>query len=37
VLAITGGTGAYRDARGVMELKSRASGTKFDFIFRFAG
>jgi allene oxide cyclase len=37
VLAITGGTGAYRDARGVMELKSRAGGTKFDFIFHFAG
>ena len=37
VLAITGGTGAYRDARGVMELKSRAGGTKFDFIFHFFG
>jgi allene oxide cyclase len=37
VLAVTGGTGAYRDARGVMELKSRAGGTKFDFIFHFAG
>lgn len=37
VLAITGGTGAYRDARGVMELKSRAGGTEFDFIFHFAG
>jgi len=37
VLAITGGTGAYRDARGVMELKSKAGGTKFDFIFHFAG
>jgi hypothetical protein len=37
VLAITGGTGAYRDARGSMELKSRAGGTKFDFIFHFAG
>ena len=37
VLAITGGTGAYRDARGSMELKSRAAGTKFDFIFHFAG
>ena len=33
VLAITGGTGAYRFARGWMELKSRAGGTKFDFIF----
>jgi allene oxide cyclase len=37
VLAITGGTGAYRDARGVMELRSKAGGTKFVFIFRFAG
>jgi len=36
-LAITGGTGAYRDARGVMELKSRAGGTEFAFIFHFAG
>jgi allene oxide cyclase len=36
-LAITGGTGAYRDARGVMELQSRAGGTKFDFIFHFSG
>jgi allene oxide cyclase len=33
VLAITGGTGAYRDARGQMELKSRHGGTEFDFIF----
>ena len=37
VLAITGGTGAYKDARGVMELKSKAGGTKFHFIFHFAG
>jgi hypothetical protein len=37
VLAITGGTGAYRDARGVMELKTKAGGTMFDFIFHFAG
>ena len=37
VLAITGGTGAYRNARGVMVLESKAGGTKFDFIFRFAG
>jgi allene oxide cyclase len=37
VLAITGGTGAYRDARGVMELRSKAGGTKFAFIFHFAG
>ena len=33
VLAITGGTGAYSFARGSMELKSRAGGTEFDFIF----
>ena len=33
VLAITGGTGAYAGARGWMELKSRAGGTKFDFIY----
>ncbi len=37
VLAITGGTGAYRDARGVMELRSKAGGTKCDLIFHFAG
>jgi allene oxide cyclase len=34
VLAITGGTGAYRNARGAMLLQSRAGGTKFDFVFR---
>ena len=34
VLAITGGTGAYRNARGAMLLHSRAGGTKFDFVFR---
>ena len=33
VLAITGGTGAYSFARGWMELKTRAGGTEFDFIF----
>ena len=32
-LAITGGTGAYASARGWMELKSRAGGTKYDFVF----
>ena len=37
VLAITGGTGAYKDARGVMELKSKAGGTEFEFIFHFSG
>jgi hypothetical protein len=33
VWAITGGTGAYKNARGWMELKSRAGGTEFDFIY----
>jgi hypothetical protein len=35
VLAITGGTGAYRGARGSMRLVARNdAGTEFDFIFR---
>jgi allene oxide cyclase len=34
VLALTGGTGIYRNARGAMVLRSRAGGTKFDFVFR---
>ena len=34
VMAVTGGTGAYRYARGQMTLKSRAGGTEYDFIFR---
>jgi allene oxide cyclase len=33
VLAITGGTGAYRNARGTMILHLRSDGN-FDFIFR---
>jgi allene oxide cyclase len=33
VLAVTGGTGVYRNARGTMTLKSRAGGTEFDLIF----
>jgi hypothetical protein len=33
VLAITGGRGVYRNARGTMELKARAGGTQFDFIY----
>jgi allene oxide cyclase len=37
VLAVTGGTGVYRNVRGSMELKSRAGGTEFDFIFRLIG
>jgi allene oxide cyclase len=33
-VAITGGTGAYRNARGSMELKyHNPAGTEFDFIF----
>ena len=35
--AITGGTGAYAGARGRMELKSRAGGTKYDFVFHLLG
>jgi allene oxide cyclase len=35
VIAVTGGTGAYRNARGAMLLRSRAGGTKFDFVFSF--
>lgn len=37
VLAITGGTGKYANARGSMELKSRPGGTEFDFIFHLIG
>jgi hypothetical protein len=33
VLAVTGGTGLYRNARGAMQLRARAGGTKYDFIF----
>ena len=34
-LAITGGTGAFRGARGEMTLHARdAAGTEFDFIYR---
>ena len=33
VLAITGGTGAYRNARGQMNLLARDGGTEYDFIF----
>jgi allene oxide cyclase len=32
-LAITGGTGRYRRARGSMDLESRENGTKFAFVF----
>ena len=34
VLAITGGTGAYRNARGQMSLLARDGGKEYDFIFR---
>jgi allene oxide cyclase len=33
VLAVTGGTGRFSNARGQMELKSRAGGTQYDFVF----
>jgi hypothetical protein len=34
ILAITGGTGAYRDARGQMTLHARnAEGTEYDFTY----
>ncbi|MGI8864866.1 MAG: dirigent protein [Solirubrobacteraceae bacterium] len=36
VLAITGGTGAYRSARGEMNLNSRHGGAEYDFIFHIA-
>jgi uncharacterized low-complexity protein len=38
VLAITGGTGTYANARGSMELKYHTkTGTKFDFVFHLSG
>jgi allene oxide cyclase len=36
-LAITGGTGRYRGARGEMELESRENGTKFAFTYHLKG
>ena len=33
-LSITGGTGAYRNARGQMKLKSLNGGKKYDFVFQ---
>jgi len=37
-LAITGGTGKYRNARGWMELKyHNPAGTEFDFVFHLHG
>ncbi len=32
-LAVTGGTKAYAGARGSMQLRSRAGGTKYDFVY----
>jgi hypothetical protein len=37
VLAITGGTGAYANARGSVELRSRTGGTEFEFSFHLIG
>ena len=37
VLAITGGTGRYRNARGTMELHALEGGTKFEFVFHILG
>jgi allene oxide cyclase len=37
VLAITGGTGRYRNARGTMELHAREGGTEFAFVFHIIG
>ena len=38
VLAITGGTGAYKKVRGQMGLKyHNKAGTKFDFVFHLGG
>jgi allene oxide cyclase len=36
-LAVTGGTGRYRNARGVMRLHSLEGGKKFRFAFRLSG
>jgi hypothetical protein len=33
-LAITGGTGRYREARGSMKLHARPDGKSYDFVFR---
>jgi allene oxide cyclase len=37
VLAITGGTGSYRDARGQMSLISRHGGAEYNFVFHIDG
>jgi hypothetical protein len=36
-LAITGGTGRYRNARGSMDLQAREGGTKYAFVFHVIG
>jgi len=36
-LAITGGTGRYRNARGTMDLQARENGTKFAFAYHVIG
>jgi allene oxide cyclase len=36
-VAIVGGTGRYRNARGTMRLTSRAGGNKFAFVFHVIG
>ena len=36
-LAITGGTGRYRKARGSMKLHALADGTKFSFAYKLGG
>jgi allene oxide cyclase len=36
-LAITGGTGRYRNARGTMDLEAREGGSKFAFTFHVIG
>src|SRR4051812_43616366 len=36
-LAITGGTGRFRGARGTMELHARENGAKFAFVFHVTG
>jgi len=37
-LSVTGGTGAYRNSRGSMELRyHNAQGTSFDFVFNLVG
>lgn len=36
-LAVTGGTGRYRNARGTMGLKSMENGAKYTFAYRLVG